>query len=43
MMHPDGMRFGLEALEDAIDATIDRTVALLQRPDAVRSLLLGEA
>jgi L-seryl-tRNA(Ser) seleniumtransferase len=43
MMHPDGMRFGIEALEEAIDATIDRTVALLERPEAVRSLLLGEA
>jgi hypothetical protein len=43
MMHPDGMRLGIEALEEAVDATIDRTAALLQHPDAVRSLLLGEA
>jgi L-seryl-tRNA(Ser) seleniumtransferase len=43
MMHPDGMRLGIEALEEAVDATIDRTAALLQHHHAVRSLILGEA
>jgi pyridoxal phosphate-dependent enzyme len=43
MMHPDGRRFGLDRLEHAIDATIEHTVELLQRPEAVRQFLLGEA
>jgi pyridoxal phosphate-dependent enzyme len=43
MMHPDGRRFGLDRLEHAIDATIERTAELLQRPEAVRQLLLGDA
>jgi hypothetical protein len=42
MMHPDGGRFGLDRLEKAIDNTFERTAALLQRPDAVKALLLGE-
>jgi hypothetical protein len=32
MMHPDGARFGLARLEEAVEATIDRTVDLLQKP-----------
>jgi L-seryl-tRNA(Ser) seleniumtransferase len=43
MMHPDGARFGIERLEEAIEATIDRTADLLQKPAAVRQLLLGGA
>jgi L-seryl-tRNA(Ser) seleniumtransferase len=43
MMHPDGGRFGLDRLGNAIDATIERTAELLQRPEAVRQLLLGDA
>jgi L-seryl-tRNA(Ser) seleniumtransferase len=43
MMHPDGARFGSERLEEAIEATIDRTADLLQKPAAVRQLLLGGA
>jgi hypothetical protein len=43
MMHPDGARFGIEQLEAAIEATVDRTATLLQRPEAVRQLLLGES
>lgn len=42
MMHPDGLRFGIEALEDALLATIDRTVTLLQEPEQVSHLLLGD-
>jgi len=42
MMHPDGARFGLDRLEEAVDATIDRTADLLHQPQAVRQLLLGE-
>ena len=41
MMHPDGVRLGLEALETAMDATIGRTAELLQKLEAVRRLLLG--
>jgi L-seryl-tRNA(Ser) seleniumtransferase len=40
MMHPDGGRFGLDRLEAAVDATIDRTARLLQKPEEVRQLLL---
>jgi L-seryl-tRNA(Ser) seleniumtransferase len=43
MMHPDGMRFGLDPLAAAVEATLDRTAGLLQKPDEVRQLLLGEA
>jgi hypothetical protein len=43
MMHPDGARFGIERLEEAIEATVDRTATLLQQPEAVRQLLLGES
>jgi seryl-tRNA(Sec) selenium transferase len=42
MMHPDGGRFGLDRLEAAVEATIDRTAELLQKPEEVRQLLLGE-
>jgi len=42
MMHPDGERFGLDRLEQAIDDTFARTTELLQRPAAVRTLLLGK-
>ena len=42
MMHPDGGRFGLDRLEEAVEATIDGTADLLQKPDEVRRLLLGE-
>jgi hypothetical protein len=41
MMHPDGGRFGIERLDDALERTIDSTAALLQKPDEVRRLLLG--
>lgn len=41
MMHPDGDRFGLERLEEALENVISRTVNLLQRPTEVRNLLLG--
>ena len=43
MMYPDGARLGLDYLEEAVEATIDTTAALLQRPDEVRTLLLGES
>jgi hypothetical protein len=33
---------GLDRLERAIDDTVDRTAGLLQQPDAVKTLLLGE-
>jgi hypothetical protein len=42
MMHPDGRRFGLDRLEQAIDDTFERTAALLPQPEAVKTLLLGE-
>ena len=42
MMHPDGGRFGLDNLEEAVEATIDSTVGLLQQPDEVSRLLLGD-
>jgi L-seryl-tRNA(Ser) seleniumtransferase len=42
MMHPDGGRFGLDRLEQAIDDTFERTAELLQQPAAVKTLLLGE-
>ncbi|HEY5864443.1 MAG TPA: hypothetical protein VI542_02660 [Candidatus Tectomicrobia bacterium] len=42
MMHPDGGRFGLDRLEQAIDDTFERTAGLLQQPAAVQRLLLGE-
>jgi N-acetyl-gamma-glutamylphosphate reductase len=38
----DRLRFGSEALEAALLATIDRTAALLQEPEQVRRLLLGD-
>ena len=41
MMHPDGARLGLDRLEEAVEAAIDSTIGLLQRPDEVRRLLLG--
>ena len=41
MMHPDGERFGVERLVDAVEDTVGKTTALLQDPDAVRALLLG--
>jgi L-seryl-tRNA(Ser) seleniumtransferase len=42
MMHPDGARFGLDRLEEALEATIDATAGLLHEPEDVRRLLLGE-
>jgi L-seryl-tRNA(Ser) seleniumtransferase len=42
MLHPDGARFGVERIEEALEATMDRTAGLLQQPAAVRRLLLGE-
>jgi hypothetical protein len=42
MMHPDGGRFGLDCLEQAIDDTFARTAGLLQQPAAVQTLILGE-
>jgi hypothetical protein len=42
MMHPDGGRFGLDRLAQAIDNTFERTAALLRRPNAVKMFLLGE-
>lgn len=42
MMHPDGGRFGLDRLEAAIEACIERTGELLNQPEAVRHLLLGD-
>lgn len=41
MMHPDGGRFGIERLEEALENVISRTINLLQRPAEVRNLLLG--
>ncbi|MBI4539366.1 MAG: aminotransferase class I/II-fold pyridoxal phosphate-dependent enzyme [Gemmatimonadetes bacterium] len=41
MMHPDGERLGLEAIEEAAERAIDGVVALLGDADAVRELLLG--
>ena len=41
MMHPDGARFGMDRLEQALEDVISRTVSLLQRPEEVRNLLLG--
>ncbi len=41
MMHPDGERFGIDPLENAVADTISRTASLLNNPEAVRSLLLG--
>ena len=42
MMHPDGERFGVKRLEDAVEETLQRTSALLQKPKEVRKLLLGQ-
>ena len=42
MMHPDGARFGLDRLEEAVEATIEATAALLQKPDDVRRILLED-
>ncbi len=42
MTHPDGERFGVTALEEAVEDVLVRTGELLERPDAVRELLLGE-
>ena len=42
MMHPDGARFGIDRLEEAVENTIERTARLLQRPEQVQKLLLGE-
>ena len=42
MMHPDGERFGVKRLEEAVEDTLQRTSTLLQKPDAVRKLLLGQ-
>jgi L-seryl-tRNA(Ser) seleniumtransferase len=42
MMHPDGARFGLDRLEEAVETTIDRTAGLLQKPHEVRQLLFGD-
>lgn len=41
MMHPDGGRFGLDRLEEAVEATIDATAELVHQPDEVKRLLLG--
>ena len=43
MMHPDGGRFGIDRLEEAVEDTIERTAGLLQKPEEVRELLLGES
>ena len=43
MMYPDGSRLGLDRLEQAVEATLDATAAMLERPDEVRALLLGES
>jgi len=42
MMHPDGGRFGLDPLEEAVEATIDATASMLPDLDAVQKLLMGE-
>ena len=42
MMHPDGERFGVQRLEEAVEETLQRTSALLQKPHDVRKLLLGQ-
>lgn len=42
MMHPDGARFGLTQLVDAVEDTIDRTSALIRSPESVSNLLLGD-
>lgn len=43
MMHPDGARFGIQRLEEAVEETVALTADHLQKPEAVRELLLGEA
>ena len=43
MMHPDGGRFGIDRLEEAVENVIERTLVLLQKPEEVSRLLLGEA
>lgn len=42
MMHPDGGRFGIDRLEEAVENVIERTLVLLQKPEEVSRLLLGE-
>ena len=42
MMHPDGARFGIQRLEDAVEDTIERTAHILDKPDEVQVLLLGD-
>ena len=42
MMHPDGARFGINRLEEAVEDTIGYTAGLLHKPEEVRTLLLGE-
>lgn len=41
MMHPDGARFGLDKLEEAVEETIDLASRLIENPDKVKKLLLG--
>ena len=43
MMHPDGARFGIDRLEEAVENTIERTARLLRRPEKVQKLLLGDS
>ena len=41
MMHPDGGRLGLDAIEEAAEEAINGVAGLLQSPDEVRKLVLG--
>ncbi len=42
LMHPDGARLGLESIEAAVEEAVTNTAGLLQKPEEVRRLILGE-
>ena len=43
MMHPDGGRLGLDTVEVATEEAIDGVIGLLDKPEAVRNLVIGSA
>ena len=42
LLHPDGGRLGLETIDRATEEAIEGVASLLQSPDKVRELVLGE-
>jgi hypothetical protein len=41
-LHPDGGRLGLETIDRATEEAIEGVASLLQSPDDVSKLVLGE-